>query len=120
MRTVPNDFLDREVQTTTQAARIDRELAAAAAAEERKQREEADKKRVADAKKRAQNARGTGLWSGPSKTLVLANVALVLGVGVAAHYLGADRGRWNVSWKNAGLGVGLATVLGLGESAIVK
>ncbi|PHH56113.1 hypothetical protein CFIMG_003466RAa [Ceratocystis fimbriata CBS 114723] len=123
VRTVPNDFLERDVQTSTQAARLERE---AAAAEARKVAEKkaaaAKERRSAAAASAASRAGGRAAADATLGTgaLVLANLALVLGVGAAAHYFGADHGRWAPSWRNAGLGVGVAAALGLGESVLVQ
>ncbi|KAL1892416.1 hypothetical protein Cpir12675_004569 [Ceratocystis pirilliformis] len=123
VRTVPNDFLERDVQTSTQAARLERE---AAAAEARKVAEKkaaaANERRSAAAASAASQAEGRAVADATLGTgaLILANFALLLGVGAAAHYFGADHGRWTPSWRNAGLGVGVAAALGLGESVLVQ
>ncbi len=109
MRTVPSDFLEQDVQTDTQAHRIERET------------ESKLKKAQADAnlakKKAASKARKADSWitnhlaslsEDASNALVLTNIAAVIGIsgflGFKAYRL-YDVGQLN--WRAAGIGAGV-------------
>lgn len=115
VRTVPSDFLEQDVQTDTQAARIDRE---------EKARAEADlaKKKAAAKARRADSwltRQFSSLSDNTAGALALANVA---GVVALSGFLGYrawglyERGR--LSWQNVGLGVGILGVVGITESIL--
>ncbi|KAL5624694.1 hypothetical protein BROUX41_004754 [Berkeleyomyces rouxiae] len=126
VRTVPNDFLERDVQTSTQAARLAREAEAQEAAAAGSASAAAKKNKAPAAATARDHARSGG--DGPSYGsvilgsggLVLANVVLVLSVSAAAQYFGVQGARWAPTWKNAGLGVGVAAVLAVGESMLAQ
>lgn len=117
VRTVPSDFGEQEVQTDTQAARLEREAEEAAA----RARAEADL-----AKKKARNkARKADTWltkkfeelsDGSSGALVAANLIGLVGLsgwlGFKAWGL-YDNGR--LSWKSVGLGLGILGAVGAVE-----
>lgn len=118
VRTVPSDFLDQDVQTDTQADRIERE-------EEATQQAKAKafaRDKAAKAKGKAQEADSwitqqlAGLSEGASSTLVVANFAVVAGV---AGFLGYrawglyERGR--LTWKSIGLELAVLGVVTVGE-----
>ncbi|KAK2613154.1 hypothetical protein N8I77_000081 [Diaporthe amygdali] len=115
VRTVPSDFLEQEVQTDTQAARLERERDEQTAREKARQKKEAAKKRAA----RADNwllSRLAALSDGQSKGLVAANLAAVVGLGAVLGYKAwglHERGQF--TWKTAGLGAGIVAVVGAVE-----
>ncbi|KAM0283982.1 hypothetical protein ACHAQH_002177 [Verticillium albo-atrum] len=112
VRTVPSDFLQQEVQTDTQAERINREEQARAEAELAK-------------KKAAQKARRADSWltrqfsslsDGSAGALAIVNLAGVVGLSVFLGYRAwglYERGR--LSWQNVGLGLGIMGVVGVVE-----
>lgn len=127
MRTVPSDFLEQEVKTKTQADRIEREAQLREAADHA----ESEAKRAAEkvraeaelAAKRAESwvtatdkklAKFFGGFS-DNEARAVAGVNLVAVVGVSG-WLGYKG--WNLyergglTWKAAGLGVGLLAVVG--------
>ncbi|KAI0150770.1 hypothetical protein GGR57DRAFT_471529 [Xylariaceae sp. FL1272] len=117
VRTVPSDFLEQDVQTETQAARIELEHVADRA------RAEADlaKKKSAHKAREADNFLTKffgNMNDGTSKALAVTNIAAVTGLGVYLGYkaLGLyERGR--LTWQNVGIGAGIAVGVGLFESA---
>lgn len=117
VRTVPSDFAEQPVQTTTQAERIEREDEAKDAARAARDKAAA-KARKADSWLTRQLA---GMSDGASSLLVVGNFAAVIGLGA---YLGFkawglyERGR--LSWQNVGLGLGVLGVVGLGESVFAN
>ncbi|KID90456.1 hypothetical protein MGU_02333 [Metarhizium guizhouense ARSEF 977] len=114
VRTVPSDFLEQDVQTETQAGRLERD-------------DEAGKAKAEQAKKNAgKKARDADSWlvrqfsslsDGSAGALVITNVAAVIGV---SSYLGYrawglyEKG--NLTWKNAGVGVGILAGVGAVEA----
>lgn len=110
---VPNDFLEHEIKTDTQAIRIELEEEAAEAAEQR--RAEEHLAAVAAKKKAAKKYTGSGSAGGRSAEEVVALVNSVLG-GVAAVVLGVGAYRkWNVgqlTWRTAGIWLGGAAAVG--------
>lgn len=118
VQTVPSDFLEQEIQTETQAARIDRE--------------EESKKAKAKAKAAAEKAKGrareTDNWliaqfsklsDGSVGALALANLAGVVGLSAFLGYKGwglYERGR--LSWESVGLGFGILAGVGVAESVL--
>ncbi|QLI65272.1 uncharacterized protein G6M90_00g010400 [Metarhizium brunneum] len=114
VRTVPSDFLEQDVQTETQAGRLERDVEAAKAKAEQAR------------KKAGKKARDTDSWlvrqfsslsDGSAGALVITNVAAVVGV---SSYLGYrawglyEKG--NLTWKNAGVGVGILAGVGAVEA----
>ena len=129
MHTIPSDFGSQEIQTETQAARVEREddaRAAKAAKAAEGEEEEAkaalrrEKQKVKAKAERADNwltAQFASLSDGSAGTLVLVNLAGVVGL---SSYLGYrawglyEKGR--LSWQNVGLGVGILAGVGVLES----
>ncbi|KAK2002993.1 hypothetical protein LX36DRAFT_651636 [Colletotrichum falcatum] len=115
VHTVPHDFNDQEVKTTTQAARIDRED------EEQKARAEADlaKKKAAGKVRKADTwlkRQFSSLSDGSASALAVSNLVGVVGLSTFLGYKAwglYDRGR--LSWQNVGLGLGILGVVGLAE-----
>ncbi|KAI1109837.1 hypothetical protein F5Y14DRAFT_388434 [Nemania sp. NC0429] len=118
VRTVPSDFLEQDVQTGTQEKRKEREDAAARA------RAEADLAKKKKGRGKAHKADATltnffaELSDGKSGALVAANLATVVGVSAYLGYKAlALYERGNLSWKNIGIGAGVALGVGLLEAA---
>jgi len=117
VRTVPSDFLEQDVQTDTQASRIERdaeaELAKLRAEAHLVKKKNASKARKADSWLTAQFA---SLSDGVSSAIVVANLGAVVGLsgflGYKAYRL-YDTGRLN--WKAVGIGAGVLGVVGLFE-----
>ncbi|KAI1332313.1 hypothetical protein F5Y16DRAFT_394387 [Xylariaceae sp. FL0255] len=120
VRTVPSDFLEQDIKTETQAARVEMEDAAARA------RAEADLAK----KKSAKKARETddfltkffgNMSDGASAALVTTNVAAVAGISVYLGYkaLGLyEHGR--LTWQNIGIGAGIALGVGAFEAVFSR
>jgi hypothetical protein len=135
VHTVPSDFESQEIQTETQASRVEREeeqeeeAAAARARAEAAEAANKKKKRVAEeaaAKKR--RAEGwlarhlDGMKAGGAGAAVsIANIVAVVGL---SGFLGFkawglyDRGR--LGWKEAGLGLGVLSAVGVVEGVFLK
>jgi hypothetical protein len=121
VRTVPSDFAEQEIQTETQAARIEREEAAKEEAKD-KARAEADlaKKKVQRKARKADNwltKQFESLSDGASGALVAANMIAVVGLSGFLGYKAwglYEHGR--LGWKNIGLGLGVLGVVGAVES----
>ncbi|KAK0641849.1 hypothetical protein B0T16DRAFT_221532 [Cercophora newfieldiana] len=119
VRTVPSDFGEQEIQTETQAARIEREKKAEELAA--KARAEADlaKKKGKRAAKKADNwltKQFESLSDGTGGALVAANLLAVVGLSGWLGYKAwglYDKGR--LGWKNVGLGLGILGVVGAAE-----
>ncbi|KAH8681731.1 hypothetical protein BX600DRAFT_429648 [Xylariales sp. PMI_506] len=113
VRTVPSDFNDQEVQTETQAARLEREAEAA--------RAEADlaKKKAGAKVRKADNflTKFFGdLSDGASSALVISNLVGVVGLSSFLGYKAWDlheRGR--LTWNSIGLGLGVLGFVGVVE-----
>lgn len=120
VHTVPSDFTEQDVQTETQAKRLEREAEAA--------RAKADKaaKRAAD--KAVNKAKKTDSWlvgnfsklsEGGAGAVSVANLATLIGVSAWLGYRAwglyeQDR----LSWQNIGAGVGIIAGVGAVESFI--
>jgi hypothetical protein len=122
VRTVPSDFLEQDIQTETQAARIDRESDAKHAAEKARAEAELAKKKAA-AKVRKVDSWLTRQFSqlsdGSASALVLANLAAVVGLSAFLGYRAwglYERGK--LTWQSVGLGLGIVGLVGLGEGVI--
>ncbi|KAI0532279.1 hypothetical protein GGR58DRAFT_490821 [Xylaria digitata] len=122
VRTVPSDFLEQDIQTETQERRKEREEDAAAA-HARAEVELAKKKNRAANKARKANNFLTKFFGelsdGASTALIATNLATVVGIGAYLGYkaLGLyERGR--LTWKNVGVGAGVALGVGLFEAAL--
>ncbi|ROW15197.1 hypothetical protein VPNG_02985 [Cytospora leucostoma] len=120
IRTVPSDYLEQDIQTETQKARIEAEEIAAAARDEAKQKKEAAKRKA----KKADNWLTTkiaSLTEGQSSGIVAANLAAVVGLGAVLGYKAwglHERGQF--SWKTAGLGAGILATVGVVESVFTQ
>ncbi|EYB31734.1 unnamed protein product [Fusarium graminearum] len=114
VHTVPNDFLEQEIQTETQAARIERE-------EEAKQ-----EKRKRDSA--ASKAKQTDNWliqqfsklsDGEATGLTVANLATVVSLGAFLGYKGwglYEKGR--LDWKAVSYGVGILASAAAAQGAV--
>lgn len=112
VHTVPNDFLEQEIQTETQADRVDREEKARAEADLAKKKA-ASKARKADSWLKRQFS---SLSDGTASALVVSNLVGVVGLSAFLGYKAwglYERGR--LSWQSVGLGLGILGVVGLGE-----
>jgi hypothetical protein len=135
VRTVPSDFLEQDVQTETQAARIEREEDAAAAAAEAKEREDAAA--AADARRKERADKGgafggalarfhagiastfDGMSDGAVSAVVLANLAGVVGASAWLSYKAwrlQEQGR--LSWQAIGIGAGVVGAVGAVEAVL--
>ncbi|KAF9880211.1 hypothetical protein CkaCkLH20_02165 [Colletotrichum karsti] len=118
VHTVPNDFLEQEIQTETQADRRQRED------DEAKARAEADlaKKKAAGRARRADNwlkRQFASLSDGSAGALAVSNLVGVVGLSAFLGYKAwglYERGR--LSWQSVGLGLGILGVVGLGEGIL--
>ncbi|UQC90327.1 uncharacterized protein CLUP02_15857 [Colletotrichum lupini] len=112
VHTVPHDFLEQEIQTETQADRVDREEKARAEADLAKKKA-ASKARKADSWLKRQFS---SLSDGTASALVVSNLVGVVGLSAFLGYKAwglYERGR--LSWQSVGLGLGILGVVGLGE-----
>jgi len=117
VRTVPSDFREQDIQTETQAARIEREEDAAAAAAPK------SKGRKEKAKAKADNAdswilsKFSALTNNEAKGLALTNMVGFLSVSAFLGYKAwglYEKGR--LGWKEVGIGMGIMSVVGVGEA----
>ncbi|KAF5575435.1 D-serine dehydratase [Fusarium pseudoanthophilum] len=114
VHTVPNDFLEQEIKTETQAARVEREEEARE--EKRKRDEAAAKAKKADNWLIQQFSR---LSDGSATGLVIANFATVVGLGAYLGYKGwglYEKGR--LDWKAVTLGAGILAGVTAAEGAV--
>lgn len=111
VQTVEADFLQQNVQTNTQAERIDRE----AEEKEKRKREEAAKK------VKSRKAKASGICDNTSNPVFLANVAIATlvgaGLGVGAY---KQHTRGNLSWELVGLSAGAVGVFGAVDYFVSK
>lgn len=131
VRTVPSDFLEQDIQTTTQSERIELEHEKDRAVREAK---EAAAKAKAKAKetrdKAASKARQADSWltrqfsdmsDGASSLLVVTNVLAVAGLSAFLGYRAwglYEGGR--LSWQKVGLGLGIVGAVGVVEGAFAN
>jgi hypothetical protein len=115
VRTVPSDFLEQDIQTETQAGRIEREKAS-----ERARAEAELVKKKALAKARKADSWLTKQFSSLSEdgvnALVIGNLVAVVGLSAFLGYKAIglyERGK--LSWQNIGLGLGIVGVVGAVE-----
>lgn len=117
VRTVPSDFAEQDVQTETQAERLERE--ARHEAEAAKQRAKAARSKAAAKARRADNwlvDKIASLSDGAASALIVGNLAAVMGLGAVLGYKAWGLyERRALNWKSLGLGLGLLGVVGLGE-----
>ncbi|KAG5917699.1 hypothetical protein E4U61_002472 [Claviceps capensis] len=132
VHTVPSDFSEQPIQTETQANRLDIEAKANAEADAEADAEAAKTKakaKVQNAKKQTEKkARETDSWlvqqfsglsDGSASALAVTNLAAIIGV---SSYLGYKAWglyeRGNLSWKTAGVGVGILAGVGAAEAVL--
>lgn len=128
VRTVPSDFMEQDIQTETQAQRIEHERSVHDIA-----REQLDKKKnnnKSAGKKMQSKAKKADGWildkiaalSDTEATgLVYTNLGLVVGLGAALGYKGFrlyERGVF--SWKHAGVGAAIVGTVALVEGAFSR
>ncbi|KAJ5963217.1 uncharacterized protein N7479_003093 [Penicillium vulpinum] len=111
VQTVESDFLKQDVQTTTQAERIQRE------AEKNEKREDEEKKKKAKAHK----AKSSGICENSCNPVFLANAAIATVIGAGLGF-GAYRqhARGNLSWELVGLSAGAVGVFGAVDYLVSK
>ncbi|OAA80738.1 hypothetical protein LEL_00283 [Akanthomyces lecanii RCEF 1005] len=118
VHTVPSDFMEQDVQTETQANRIDREetARAAKAKAERARKEAAAKTKKADSWLTRQVSQ---LSDGAAEGIAAANLATFVGVG---GYLGYKAWKLyekgNLDGKAVGLGVGILAAVGAAQAVV--
>lgn len=112
MQSVDAEFLEQDVQTTTQAERIERE---AAEKEKQREREEAEKKA------KARKAKASGIRGNTSNPVFLANAAIATLVGAGLGF-GAYRQhvQGKLSWEVVGLSAGAVGVFGAVDYFVSK
>lgn len=116
VHTVPSTFLDQNVQTDTQAARLDREDASKRAKAEKAKKDAKAKAKKADNWLTNQFAQ---LSDGSAGALAIANLVGVIGLSGYLGYKGwglYERGRLN--WESVGLGVGILAGVGAAEAVL--
>lgn len=118
VHTVPSDFLEQDVQTTTQQERIEREEEQ----EEQAKRAKAKRDAAASKAKKVDNwltRQFASLSDGSASALVVANLVGVVGL---SSFLGwkawalHERGR--LSWQSVGLGAGILAGVGVAEAVL--
>lgn len=120
VRTVPSDFMEQDIQTETQAARLQQEEDAAIAHDKAKKKKEAAKNKAKKADNWLSNQIAS-LSEGQSSSIVIANLAAVVGLGAVLGYKAwglHERGQF--SWKTAGLGAGIVATVGVFESVFAQ
>ena len=124
VRTVPSDFGDQDVQTDTQADRIEREQQAAAEAEAKKKKARSAREKAAASARSADNwlvAKMESLGDGPATALFAGNLAVVMGLGAVMGYKAWGLyERRALGWKGITLGLGLLSIVGLGEGVFTS
>ncbi len=116
VHTVPSDFLEQDVQTDTQANRIDREAKAAKAKAERARKEASAKAKKADSWLTKQVSQ---LSDSTAEGIAAANLATFVGVGSYLGYQGwklYEKG--NLDGKAVGLGVGILAAVGAAQAVV--
>ncbi|KGO67980.1 hypothetical protein PITC_028820 [Penicillium italicum] len=112
VQTVESDFLKQDVQTTTQAERIERE------AEENEKREEEEKKKK---KAKAHKVKSSGIRGNTSNPVFLTNAAIATVIGAGLGF-GAykQHARGKLSWELVGLSAGAVGVFGAVDYFVSK
>ncbi|KAJ5864148.1 uncharacterized protein N7529_006064 [Penicillium soppii] len=113
VQTVESDFLEQEVQTSTQAERIERE----AEEKEKRKREDEEKK----SKARKAKAKASGISENTSNPVFVANAVIASLVGAGLGF-GAykQHARGNLSWELVGLSAGAVGVFGAVDYFVSK
>ncbi|KAF4966242.1 hypothetical protein FSARC_6041 [Fusarium sarcochroum] len=115
VHTVPNDFLEQDIQTETQANRVEREDEAR---EEKRKRDAA----AAAKAKRTDNwliQQFSRLSDGSATGLVIANLATVVGLSAYLGYKGwglYEKGK--LDWKAVGIGAGILASVSAAEGVV--
>lgn len=116
VHTVPSDFMEQDVQTETQAHRIEREAEAAKAKAERARKEATAKAKKADSWLTKQTSQ---LSDEAASGIALANLATFVGIG---SYLGYKAWnlyeKGNLDGKSIGLGVGILAAAGAAHAVV--
>ncbi|CAH0027847.1 unnamed protein product, partial [Clonostachys rhizophaga] len=116
VHTVPADFLEQEIQTETQAARLEREEEAAAAAAASKKAKARKQVKSADSWLQAQFAR---LSDNEAGAVAAVNLATVVGISAFLGYKAWGLyQRGSLSWKDIGIGAGVVASVGAVESVV--
>ncbi|KAJ5787000.1 hypothetical protein N7457_001990 [Penicillium paradoxum] len=112
IQTVESGFLEQDVQTTTQAERIERE-----AQEKEKRKREDDEKKKAKARK----VKSSGICGNTSNPVFLVNAAIATVVGAGLGF-GAykQHARGTLSWELVGLSAGAVGVFGAVDYFVSK
>lgn len=120
VRTVPSDFLEQDVQTSTQQERLEREAEAAELREKAAIKKEKEK-----AKAKAHKADNwlaskiSSLSDNQATAVVFANLAAVVGVSAVLGVKGwrlHERG--TLTWTNIGVGAAILGVVGIVERGV--
>ncbi|KLU82257.1 hypothetical protein MAPG_01331 [Magnaporthiopsis poae ATCC 64411] len=113
-----------DVQTDTQADRIEREQQAAAEAEAKKKKARSAREKAAASARSADNwlvAKMESLGDGPATALFAGNLAVVMGLGAVMGYKAWGLyERRALGWKGITLGLGLLSIVGLGEGVFTS
>ncbi|KKP00275.1 hypothetical protein THAR02_07628 [Trichoderma harzianum] len=116
VHTVPSDFLERDIQTETQAERIKREQEAARAAQAASKKKAASKARKADSWITRQFSQ---LSDGSVTAIAIANVFGVVGVsGFLGYRAWGLYERSRLDWKHVGVGFGVLAAVGAVEAVL--
>ncbi|KAG6028622.1 hypothetical protein E4U40_000914 [Claviceps sp. LM458 group G5] len=122
VHTVPSDFSEEPIQTETQANRLDIEAEAEAAKTKAKAKVQNAKKQTAKKARETDSwlmQQFSGLSDGSASALAVTNLAAIIGV---SSYLGYKAWglyeRGNLSWKTAGVGVGILAGVGAAEAVL--
>lgn len=116
VHTVPSDFADQQVQTETQAKRLEHEAEAAKAKTDRAAHKAAGKAKKTDSWITQQFSKLSDESAGG---IAAVNLATIIGV---SSYLGYkawglyERGR--LGWDNVGAGVGILAALGAAQAVV--
>ncbi|KXG52458.1 uncharacterized protein PGRI_087420 [Penicillium griseofulvum] len=113
VQTVESGFLENDVQTTTQAERIERES----------EEKEKEKRETEEKKKRAktQKVKSSGICENSSNPVFIANAAIATVVGAGLGF-GAykQHARGNLSWEMVGLSAGAVGIFGAVDYFVSK
>lgn len=124
VRTVPSDFSEQEIQTETQAARIEHEKLNKKLADQARAEADLAKKKARRKADRADNwitRQFEDMSDGAASALVVANFLAVVGI---SGWLGFKA--WNLydrrqlDWKSAGVGLGVLGAIGAFEGVFSR
>jgi pyruvate dehydrogenase E2 component (dihydrolipoamide acetyltransferase) len=113
VQTVEPEFLEQDVQTTTQAERMERE----AEEKEKRKREEEEQKKAKTYKAK----KSSGICDNTSNPVFLANAAIATVIGAGLGF-GAykQHAQGNLSWELVGLSAGAVGVFGAVDYFVSK